>query len=287
MINELWGSFPRLLEQNINGLLDTAEPNPTKAFQLYKQFKNEGLWRENFDQFSCVLAEFYSKPRGTRRKSAFDQYLDRPMASDIFLSFHLDFRTAVVDDREVLDLASWAHNLIRVSKKSLSSVMSLDVLTRTLLSVVTPGPLDKAENIEFDDFCGAWKKTVGRLFGSDEVRELGVLVGELKEINSAHRDLEEVSGLIRLPLLQITPIEFDWIKIVRLAALAQAKIPRAPLSKTTLRKHSLRDLDRVIQLYELVLLTKLPELLKYRESTRLTLVDRCNILIGEAESLVA
>jgi hypothetical protein len=286
MINELWGSFPRLLEQNINGLLDTAEPNPTKAFQLYKSCKNEGLWGENFDQFSRVLREFYTKPRGSRRKSAFDQYLDRPLPSDVFLEFHLNFRTAVVDDRAVTDLASWAHNLMRVSKKSLSAVMSLDVMTRTLRTIVTPGPLDKAENVEFIDFCAAWKKTVGRLFGSSEVKELDLLVVELQEINSAHRDLEEISGLIRLPLLQMTPVELDWIKMVRLAALANAKIPRVPES-TTLRKHSLRGLDRVIQLYELVLVTQLPELLKHRESTRLTLIDRCNGLISEAEPQAA
>lgn len=292
MITDLWRSFPRLLEQNINGLLDTAEPNPSKAFQLYKSVKNEGLWRENFDQFSRVLREFYASPRGARRKSAFDQYLDRPMSSDIFLGFHLNFRTAVVDDRAVTDLASWAHNLIRVSKRSLSAVMSLDVMTRTLRTVVTPGPLGKAENIDFDDFCGAWKKTVGRLYGASEARELEALVGELQDLNSAHHELEEVSGLIRLPLLQITPIELDWICLVRLAALAHAKIPRSPAASSradvaALRKQCLRDLDRVIQLYELVLETKLPELLKHSESTRLTLIDRCDTLIGEAQPQVA
>jgi hypothetical protein len=286
MIDELWGSFPRLLEQNINGLLDTAEPNPTKAFQLYKACKNEDLWRENFETFSRALREFYSRPRGVRRKSEFDRYLDRPMDADVYSSFHLNFRTASVDDRAVTDLASWAHNLIRVSKKSLSAVFSLDVMTKTLRAVVMPGPLDKAENIEFDDVCDVWKKVVSREFGSAETRELNALVGELQKLNDEHRELEEASGLIPLPLLQMTPDELGWIKLVRLAALAHAKIPKPPRAHGV-RKQCLKDLDRVIQLYEIVLVTALEELLKHRESTRLTLIDRCDNLLSEAEPRAA
>lgn len=286
MINELWGSFPRLLEQNINSLLDTAEPSPTKAFQLYKQCKNEDLWGENFEKFSLCLREFYARPRGVRRKSEFDKYLDRPLPSDVFLGFHLNFRTAVVDDRAVCDLASWAHNLIRVSKKTVSAVFSLDTMTATLRAVVAPGPFDKAENIEFDDFCATWTRTVGRLHGAPESTELRALVGELQKMNSDHRELEEVSGLIRLPLLQLTPAEIDWIKLVRLAGLASAKIPKPPVTPG-LRKQTLRDLDRVIQLYEIVLVTRLEELTKHRESTRLTLIDRCDTLLGEASPELA
>ena len=290
MINELWGSFPRLLEQNINGLLDNAEPNPAKAFQLYKACKNDDLWHENFDKFSHVLREFYTRPRGQRRKSSFDQYLDRPMATDIFLGFHLNFRTAAVDDRAVNDLASWAHNLIRVSRKSLSAVISIDVMATTLRAITQPGPFDKAENIVFDDFCGAWKKTVGKLFGTQHDRELESIVGELQKINSEHYELEEMSGLIRLPLLQLTDIEIDWIRIVRLAALAHAKIPKAPVVKTSgpaSRKQCLKELDRVIQLYEMVQVTELPELLKHRDSTRVTLIDRCESLIAETQVQLA
>lgn len=286
MIQELWGSFPRLLEQNINGLLDTAEPNPTKAFQLYKACKNDDLWRENFDQFSKALHEFYAAPRHQRRKSAFDQFLDRPMPSDIFLQFHLNFRTAVVEERAVNDLASWAHNLIRVGKKTMSAVISLDVMTKTLKAITQPGPFDKAENIEFEDFCSVWKKTVTKLFGTKEDREFQAIVGELRKINQEHHEMEELSGLIRLPLLQITPIELQWIQMVRLAALAHSKIPKAPVAHGA-RKQVLKDLDRVIQLYELVLVTGIPELLKHRDATRLTLIDRCDHLIADAEPRAA
>lgn len=283
MIDQLWGSFPKLLEQNVNSLLDTAEPNATKAFQLYKTCKNEDLWRENFEAFSAKLREFYSRPRSARRKAHFDAVLDRPMDVHVYQSFHLNFRTATVDDRAVTDLASWASNLIRVSKKAVSAVFSLDVMTETLRAVVTPGPLDKAEGIEFDDICATWTRVVGRKFGtSSEVLELRALVGELKRLGEQHRELEEVTGLTPLPLLQLTPQEIDWIKLVRLAALAHSKIPKAPLQMGS-RKPCLRDLDRVIQLYEIVLVTKLEELLKHRESTRMTLLDRCESLIADAE----
>ena len=286
MMNELWESFPRLLEQNVNSLLDTAEPNPVKAFQLYKTCKNDDLWRENFASFSSALREFYSKPRHARRKGHFDRLLDRPMDSHVFGHFHLNFRTAQVDDRSINDLASWAHNLIRVSKKSMSAVFSVDVMTATLKAVVTPGPLDKAENIEFDDICEKWKTVVGRTFGAEQTRELNLLVSELQQMNSEHHELEEVSGLIPFPHLQMTPVEIDWIKLVRLAALAHAKIPKPPVS-TVLRKQTLKELDRVIQLYELVLVTKIDELVKHRESTRVTLIDRCDTILGEAQPLIA
>ena len=285
-MQDLWGSFPRLLEQNINGLLDHAEPNPVKAFQLYKACKNEDVWRENFDSFSKVLAAFYAKPRGTRRKSAIDQLLDRPMPSDVFQNFHLTFRTAAIEEKQISDLASWAHNLIRVSRKTINAVIGLDVMTATLKSVVNPGPLDKEENIDFDDFCGAWKKTVKTKFGDQHAEEFTQLVNELQKLNDDHHDLEEVSGLIRLPLLQITDVELEWIKLVRLSALAQSKIPKPP-PQYGQRKQALRDLDRVIQLYEIVLETKIGELTKHRQSTRFTLIDRCNTLIAEATPIAA
>ena len=281
MINELWGSFPRLLEQNVNGLLDTAEPNAAKAFQLYKTCKSEELWRDNFDSFSKLLSAIYSKPRAARRKTHIDQLLDRPLDAHLYQNFHLNFRTASIDERALTDLASWAHNLIRVSKKSVSSVFSLGVMTETLRSVVRPGPLDKAENIEFDDICEKWKRVVERHFSAVETRELDILVTELQKINSDHYDLEEVSGLHPLPLLGMTPPELDWIKLVRLAALAHAKIPKPPPGQG-LRKQSLSELDRVIQLYELVLVTQIEQLMKHRASTRLTLIDRCETLLADA-----
>jgi hypothetical protein len=164
----------------------------------------------------------------------------------------------------------------------MSTVFSLATMTETLKAVVNPGPFDKAENIEFDDICEKWKKVVAKTHGESEVRELNMLVSELQKMNEAHHELEEVSGLHPLPLLGITPPELDWIKLVRLAALAHAKIPKPPGS-IGMRKQCLKELDRVIQLYELVLVTQIDELTKHRASTRLTLIDRCETLIADAE----
>ncbi|MES2856897.1 MAG: hypothetical protein V4692_13595, partial [Bdellovibrionota bacterium] len=132
MIKELWGSFPRLLEQNINGLLDGALPNSTKAFMLYKACKNDDLWNGTFDQFYSRLEEFYARPKVQRKKSDFDRFLDRPMDQEIYTGFHLNFRTALVSEKSVMDLASWTHNLIRVSKKLDSEIISLEIITQTL-----------------------------------------------------------------------------------------------------------------------------------------------------------
>ncbi|MEK7355722.1 MAG: hypothetical protein AAB250_04705, partial [Bdellovibrionota bacterium] len=77
MILEMWGSFPRLIEQNVNALLDRAEPRPAKAFMLYKTCQNEGLFEGTYQQFSRSLEQFFSKPRRERRKSDFDRHLGR------------------------------------------------------------------------------------------------------------------------------------------------------------------------------------------------------------------
>ena len=71
MIGDLWGAFPQLIEQNINSLLDRAEPNRIKAFMLYKACQNDGLWSDDFDGFKAQLESFYAKPRAARRKSDF------------------------------------------------------------------------------------------------------------------------------------------------------------------------------------------------------------------------
>ena len=61
MISELWNRFPRLLENNINGLLEGARPTRMKAFHLYKTCKSDGLWKESFEEFSTHLEEFFLK----------------------------------------------------------------------------------------------------------------------------------------------------------------------------------------------------------------------------------
>lgn len=280
MIKELWGSFPRLLEQNINGLLDTAEPRPTKAFQLYKRCQQEALWSGTYEEFSKVLNEFFSKPRVQRRKSDVDKFLDRPMDHDVFSAFHLNFRTALVNEKEVDDLASWTHHLMRVAKKTESEVISLETIAKTLKSITNPKPFDKAEDITFDDFCETWKKTVFSSFGESFDREFSSLVTELRVINAELKELETASPGSAFPTLYLTQLEFDWVESVRRAAFESKEIPKFPSAKG-LTKQRLLDLERVITLYELVQVTTLSELLKHRASVRLTLLDRCQSLLKE------
>ncbi|RYZ66197.1 MAG: hypothetical protein EOP05_19485, partial [Proteobacteria bacterium] len=184
MILEMWGQFPKLLEQNINGLLDQAYPNPTKAFQLYKSCKMEELWSENFAKFSAALEDYFGKPRQLRKKSDIDRFLDRPMDSEVFKSFHLTFRTGLVAEEALQNVASWAHNLMRISLKTSTTIISLDVLTKTLQALTTPAPYEKEINFEFEDFCVSWKRTVGKLYGSQHDHELRGVLRELRELKA-------------------------------------------------------------------------------------------------------
>jgi hypothetical protein len=281
MIDELWGSFPRLLEQNVNGLLDGAGPNRTKAFMLYKACKNEDLYSGDFEKFTEKLEAFYSRPKAFRKKSDFDRMLDRPMDQDVFAGFHLNFRTAHIPEKSVDDLASWAHNVIRVAKKTASAVISLEVIGQTLKSIVQPPPHAKAENIEFEDFCEAWKKTVFKFFGRNKDTELELIVKELRWINAELKAAEEnPRKVLSFPTIYLTQTELDWANAVRSAAIDRTRAPKFPLSRGPL-KQRLNELERVATLYETVRTSTLPELIKYRERIRATLLDRCENLLGE------
>lgn len=281
MIAELWDSFPRLIEQNINALLDRAMPNPTKAFQIYKACQREDLWLQSYENFARRLEAFYAKPRMQRRKSDFDRFLERPMDKSTFEDFHLNFRTASVDSRDVHTLASWASNLMRVGTKTTSVVVSLDVVTRTLNSIIHPAAHEKAENIEFADFCDAWKKTVFNLFGRKHDSDLNSILRELHRLHQQVLESEHAAREGRVtPTIYLTQTEIDWTLAVREAALNYEPIPKFPLSRGA-QKPRLIDLDRASMLYNLVLTTALPELLKHRDSIRATVLDRCDSLIRE------
>lgn len=283
MIGELWNDFPRLLERNIQGLLGEAYPNSVKAYQLYKSCQNEGLWSENFEKFSAHLENFFSASRSKsqRKKSDFDIYLNRPMDQDIFSQFHLNFRTGIVSETSLRNLANWAHNLMRVSKKSKSEVISLEVMIQTLRAITTPGPLDKTENIEFDDFCSAWKKIVFKFYGKKHDVELSTLLVELEEIHAASKANQENEILEKsvISSFGFTRVEAEWVAAVRLAAESRSAAPQFPSSKPP-EKFRLRELDRIVSLYRIVQSTQLPELLKHRENIRVTILDRCETLMG-------
>lgn len=284
MIKELWSTFPRLIEERINGLLDEAEPSSTKAFQLYKTCQAESLWDESFEKFSRCLGDYFSMPKRQRHKSDFDRYLKAPMKSDVFESFQLTFRNAWVDSRSLINLANWAHNLIRVSQKTESVVISTDVLTKTLQYITNPPLFEKAENIEFADFCAAWKKTVFNIFGKKHDADLEKILSELQRLD-AQLKAEEASPRKEafVPTIYLTQTEIDWTVAVQEAALQRSSIPNFPLSRGP-QKQRLIDLQRTIELYRIVQTSKFPELIQHRENIRSTIIDRCATLLREKAS---
>lgn len=286
MIREMWGQFPRLLEQNLNGLLDQAFPNPTKAFQLYKSCKMEDLWSENFAKFSEKLEHYFARPRQLRKKSDFDRFLDRPMDSEVFKSFHLNFRTAVVSEESLANVASWAHNLMRVSLKTSTIAISLDVMTKTLQNLTNPAPFEKDINLEFEDFCVSWKRTLNKLFGNQHDQEMRGILRELRALK-AQLELDEAKPIaVVSPTIYLTQTELDWVNQVKVSAEQRLQAPKFPLSRGA-TKPLLVDLERVVQLYEIVRVTQLPELLKHRESTRATILARCEELIPISSNKLA
>lgn len=278
MVKELWGSFPRLIERNINSLIDEAYPNPVKAFHIYKSCRREDLWSGNFEGFSKCLQDFFSQPKSARRKGAFDRYLRKPMQPHVFNQFNLDFRTGMVSDKSIYDVASWAHHLIRVSRKTVSAVISLDILSKTIRNITNPGPLDKAENIEFEDFCSAWKKTVFKIFGKKHDAELNSILAELHLINIELKEVEKHSPQLVFPTVYLTQTEVDWVLAVKDAVSQNRLAPKFPLSRGP-QKQALIDLERAATLFNLSFSTTMDELLKHRENVRTTIRYRCDRLV--------
>ena len=282
MINELWNAFPRLIVEKINALLDEAEPNSMKAFQLYKNCQTENLWQDTYEKFEKHLELFFRIPKRERKKSQLDQWLERPVSMDIFASFHLTFRNARVHARSLTDLASWSHHLVRVGYKTNSAVISEEVFTKTLHAIVSPAHFEgKDENIEFEDFTDAWKKIVFKLFGKKHDAELNAILKELNWLNAQLGDHDHpVPEQGFFPTIYLTQTEIDWTLAVRTAALDFGSIPKFPLSRGP-QKPMLIDLNRVIHLYNIVKNTRLPELMQHRDRIRSTILDRCEALIRE------
>jgi hypothetical protein len=281
MITELWNAFPRLLVQKINALLDEAEPNAMKAFQLYKTCQSENLWSDTFEKFSRRLGDYFSIPRQERRKSHLDSFLEKPLGMELYADFHLTFRNALVSNKTLLDIASWAHHLIRVGYKTNSVVISEDILTKTLQQITNPSHFEgKDSGIEFEDFCESWKKTVFKFFGKKYDAELNAILKELYLLNAQIGEEKEPTGGGFFPTIYLTQTEIDWVGAVRSAAFIYETLPKFPLSRGP-QKERLIDLARLIQLYRIVQNTKLPELLKHRENIRTTILDRCDGLLRE------
>lgn len=281
MIQEWWQSFPSLLEQKINSLLDDLIPTQAKAFQLYKTCQREELWKDSYEKFASKLSDFFALPRLDRRKSELDRLFDRPMDSVIYEDFRLNFHNGLVNGTAVMNIVSWAHNLIRVSLKTDSVVISLDVLGRALNYVTHPPPFEKSENIQFDDFCSAWKKTVFQLFGKKHDAEFNKIMQELQWLNTQIKEAEKAhGGPIFLPTIYLNQTEIDWVEAIQKAVLKNTPIPDYPMSKGP-QKPRLMDLERTSKLYKIVQTTKLPELLIHREKIYATLLDQCERLLHD------
>ncbi|NUN06251.1 MAG: hypothetical protein HUU57_10870 [Bdellovibrio sp.] len=281
MIKELWHSFPHDLERKINGLLDDAEPTPAKAFQLYKTCQREELWKDTFEKFSERLNSYFAMPRADRHKSDLDALFERPVDSVTYDEFQLNFRNALVNGQEVQNLVSWAHNLMRVSLKTTSVIISSDVISKTLNYITHPPLFEKAQDITFEDFCDAWKKIVFNLFGKNHEAELEKILNELHWLNTQFKQAEESAARAPFfPTIYLTQTEIDWISAVEAAVTKSAPAPRFPLSRGA-EKQRLVELERALRLYKVVQTSKLPEFIQHRENIRVTILDRCSSLLKE------
>jgi hypothetical protein len=278
MIKDLLHTFPEALEERINGLLDTAEPSSVKCYQLYKTCQNENLWQDSFEKFSARMESYFSIPRRQRRKSDLDILLDQPLHSTLFGDFHLNFRNAVVSDAALMDIASWAHHLLRVGYKSNALVISLDVITKTLRYLTNPPLFEKDQDIRFEDFCEAWKKIVFKIFGKSQEAELQHFIKELHWIRTQSQVAENRDVFV--PSIFLTQTEIDWTKDVFQSVSHNLAAPKFPLSRGP-QKQRLKDLERTLGLYKIVQTTRLPELIKQRDNIRTTILYMCDRLLNE------
>jgi hypothetical protein len=284
MISDLWNTFPRLIEQRIHGLLEGAFPNRSKAFRLYKLCQNEELWRGGFEAFSKCLEEFFAQPLSSRRKSGIDFLLERPMSHWVYSEFNLNFRTAEISEESLLGVASWSHHLVRVHKKTTSPATSLDVFIQALRYITNPPFLGKAENINFDDFCSAWKRSVQKVFGNRYDTELNGILLELKQIDEdlKRTDQKVQKSLEVEPILHLTQTELEWICDIQRAVFLNRSAPKFPLARGP-QKQPLQELERVVRLYEIIRVSKSEELLKHRANVHATLLDRCERLFEQVK----
>lgn len=284
LTQDSWKLFPRLIEQKINHLLDEAEPNEAKAYQLYKTCKNENLWRNSFQLFNVHLGDFFSQPKSERAKSYFDNFLDRPMNRSIFDDFQLTFRTADVNSKSLSDTADWSRRMLEENCKSGAQVTSTEVLTKTLRSITSPPLFEKDHDIEFEDFCIAWKKTVFTIFGNKHDAELETILREIRWLNKLLKNPElQVEKVNFRPGIYLTQTEIDWTMAIQNAVFDYAAAPEYPLSRGP-EKERLIFLERAARLYNIIQTTTKEELLQHRESVRNTVLDQCGWLLRQKAS---
>jgi hypothetical protein len=280
MRQEMWSFFPRLIEQKINGLLDTAEPSALKSFQLYKACKQESLWRNSYELFCVHLHDYFSVPRTDRAKSYFDKFLDRPMDRALYDNFELNFRNAKVSQEALLAVADWSCRMIQQGCSTQSVVASTDVLTKTIHDITNPPPYEKEHSIEFEDFCISWKKTVFNLFGKKYDPEMNKILKEIRWLNNKLKNPELENQKVFRPSIYLTQTEIDWTECVQKAAFDHTTLPKFPLARGP-EKQKLIDLHRTVVLYQVVQNTKEPELIRHQETIRNAILEQCSWLLSE------
>lgn len=279
MLKEVWSSFPQQIVQKINGLLDQAQPNSLKAYQIFKMCQSEALWDKSYSEFSFLLETFYQVPRGERTKSQMDQFLNRPMDFSCFESVHLGFRTAEIGQSEIRDIASWAHNMLRLHYEKTSSVATVECLSKTIFELTHPGFDEKDQDIDFEDFCLAWTKTVGSLYGQQFATEHQAMLTELRQLDRALK--ARVAQLPRPAILDriyLTQTEIDWVQRSLQAVTAGAGVPRYPLSKGP-SKIQLIDLLKWLMLWDVAKSAQAPALQDKAEKLRRYIQGECDWLL--------
>ena len=280
MIKDVWSSFPHLLENKINGLLDEADPKPLKAYHLYKTCLREDLWDGSFENFLVKISDFFHTPRVDRRKSQLDIIFLRPLHASLMEDFRLSFRTAEIAKESLREVASWASQIIRVSKKVDSPISSKEVLAETLTKITNPANGEKDENLEFEDFCEAWKRVVFKTYGTVHNAHFYDLLKELRWLKAESEKAALNDSVSFRPTLYLTQTEIDWVQAVEKALTFDHKIPNFPLRKGP-QKPRLIDLERAIRLYRIVQTTQIRELLSHRENIRNTIFDYCQKILSD------
>ncbi len=285
MMQQMWKSFPRHFEQKVNGLLDQAEPTEAKAFQLYKVCQQQKLWSSSFEEFSTEVKIFFSKARRDRCKGEVDRFLDRPLDQLDYEDYHLTFRNAAINPNDVREIASWAHNMLRVGGRLDSVASSIQTLNEVLLAVTQPSYLEKDSDIEFSDICERWQKIISTKLGSQITTDVKILFEKLDHLDQQSKHYRNNKSVAVVTSTEMTinshdfnPSEMNWILQVKNRATNFGKMPKFPVSNGS-AKIQLIQLERIVTLYTIIQLTDREELMKHRESIRTTVLDRCRLLL--------
>jgi hypothetical protein len=283
MLNEnQWTYFPKNVALKINYLLDGAQPNPAKCFQLYKTCQREGLWHDSFEQFSVQLKGYFLLPNKDKVKSYLDLQFSKPMDKKTFDEFSLTFRTAHIKAAEILDLANWIHDMFEKNLDSDKLVTSTEVFNDTLKYITNPPRHEKEVDIDFEDFCIAWKKTVFNNYGHTYDADMSEILGELRKLN---RDLKiaennRIKNEGYKPTVYLTQTEITWTEQVLKAAFNRIEVPEYPLKRGP-EKLVLIELQKAALLLNAISKTNRIEFKNHQEIVRTTVIYKAGWLLKE------